>query len=181
MSGSAGELKLGLGGRMVSGIVRAGTSFWALLSLCVTGVFLMAWIGTEPASGTVPNSAPNVEEARAFTAAAEAKLLDLWIKSARASWVQNTYITDDTQRIGAHADLAVKTETAKLAAEARRFDGLQLPEDVARKLKMIRLSVDIPAPHDPAEAAELASMMLRCKAITEKGSGVQTRRMLRNA
>jgi peptidyl-dipeptidase A len=143
---------------MVSGIVRAGTSFWALLILCVTGVFLMAWIGSEPASGTVPDAAPTVEEARAFTAAAEVKLLDLWVKSARASWVQNTYITEDTQRIGADADLAVKSETAKLAAEARRFDGLQLPEDVARKLKLIRLSVDIPAPHDPAEAAELASI-----------------------
>ena len=118
----------------------------------------MAWIGTEPASGTMPNGAPTVDEARAFTDAAETKLLDLWIKSGRASWVQQTFITDDTQRISADADLAVKSETAKLAAEARRFDGMTLPEDVTRKLKLIRLSVDIPAPRDPAEAAELAKI-----------------------
>src|ERR1700735_4947078 len=31
---------------------------------------------------------PTAEEARAFTDAAEARLLDLWIKSQRASWVQ---------------------------------------------------------------------------------------------
>ena len=66
----------------------------------------------------------------------------------RASWVQQTYITDDTQRISADADLAVKSDTAELAAEARRFDGMKLPEDVARKLKLLRLSVDIPAPRD---------------------------------
>ncbi len=116
----------------------------------------MAWIGTEPAAGTTANTPATVEEARAFTDGAEKKLLDLWIKSSRASWVQQTFITDDTQRIAADADLAVKSATAELAAEARRFDGLKLPDDVARKMKLLRLSVDIPAPRDAAEAAELA-------------------------
>ena len=46
-------------------------------------------------------------------------------------------ITEDTERIAADADLAVKSETVKFAAEARRFDGLQLPEDVARKLNLL--------------------------------------------
>src|SRR5580700_4028671 len=100
----------GLGGVMFSGFLRRG----AVLGIFVGGVFLMAWIGTEPASGTMPNGAPTADEARAFTDAAETKLLDLWIKSGRASWVQQTFITDDTQRISADADLAVKSETARL-------------------------------------------------------------------
>ena len=97
---------------MFSGFLRFG----ALLGICVAGVFLMAWTGTEPAAGTGSNAAPTVDEARAFTDAAESKLLDLWIKSGRAAWVQQTYITDDTQHMSADADLSVKSETAKLAA-----------------------------------------------------------------
>ncbi len=129
----------------------------------------MGLIGTKPAAGTAASTPATVEEARAFTDSAEKKLLDLWIKSSRASWVQQTFITDDTQRIAADADLAVKSATAELAAEARRFDGLKLPEDVARKLKLLRLSVDIPAPRDAAEAAELARINASLQADYGKG------------
>ncbi len=129
----------------------------------------MGLIGTEPAAGTAANTPATVEEARAFTDSAEKKLLDLWIKSSRASWVQQTFITDDTQRIAADADLAVKSATAELAAEARRFDGLKLPDDVARKLRLLRLSVDIPAPRDAAEAAELARINASLQADYGKG------------
>lgn len=129
----------------------------------------MSWIGTEPAAGTASEKPPTVEEARAFTDAAEKKLLDLWIKSSRASWVQQTFITDDTQKVSADADLAVKSATSQLAAEARRFDGLKLPEDVARKLKLLRLSVDIPAPKDPTEAMELARINASLQADYGKG------------
>lgn len=141
---------------MISGMFRGSAAFGACLSLCIAGILLMTWIGTEPAAGTTADKPATVEEARAFTEAAEKELLELWVKASRASWVQQTFITDDTQKISADADLAVKTATSQLASEARRFDGLKLPDDVARKLRLIRLSVDIPAPRDPAEAAELA-------------------------
>jgi peptidyl-dipeptidase A len=154
---------------MNSGLFRGRASFWAFLGACILGVFSMGLIGTEPAEGTAANTPATVEEARAFTDGAEKKLLDLWIKSSRASWVQQTFITDDTQRISADADLAVKSATAELAAEARRFDGLKLPEDVARKLKLLRLSVDIPAPRDAAEAAELARINASLQADYGKG------------
>ncbi len=129
----------------------------------------MGLIGTEPAAGTAASTPATVEEARAFTDSAEKKLLDLWIKSSRASWVQQTFITDDTQRISADADLAVKSATAELAAEARRFDGLKLPDEIARKLRLLRLSVDIPAPRDAAEAAELARINASLQADYGKG------------
>ncbi len=47
---------------------------------------------------------PTVANARAFVDAAEKRLLDLWIASARASWVQQNFITDDTERMAADAD-----------------------------------------------------------------------------
>ncbi len=154
---------------MINGLTRHAGGVRSLLGITIVGIFLMSWIGTETASGTGADAKPTVDEARKFTEGAEAKLLDLWVKSGRASWVQQTYITDDTQKISADADLAVKSMTAELAAEARRFDGLTLPEDVARKLKLLRLSVDIPAPRDAAEAKELAGITASLQGDYGKG------------
>jgi len=112
---------------------------------------------------------PTAEEARAFVETAETRLLKLWIAASRASWVQQTFITDDTEEIAAEADQAVKAATAELAAEARRYEGLKLPEDVARKLKLIKLTVDIPAPRDPAESAELSQITASLESDYGKG------------
>ena len=76
---------------------------------------------------------PTVEEARKFTEAAEIRLLELMIKSGRAQWVQETFITHDTEQIAADADQQVKAAVSELAAQSRRYDGMKLPEDVARK------------------------------------------------
>jgi peptidyl-dipeptidase A len=103
-------------------------------------------------------SQPTAEEARQFADAAEKQLLDLWIKAGRAQWVQETFITQDTEEMAAEANEAVASATAELAAGARRFDGVPLPDDVARKLKLIKFSVDIPGPRDRALNAELAQV-----------------------
>ena len=54
-------------------------------------------------------------EAEKFITQAETRLLDLWIKSGRANWVEETFITDDTESISADADEAVKAATTDLA------------------------------------------------------------------
>jgi peptidyl-dipeptidase A len=120
-----------------------------------------------PKSGA--SGKPSVEEARAFIDAAETRLLGLWIKSGRASWVQENFITDDTETMAAQADEAVKSTTAQLANEAKRFDGMQLPPDVARKMKLLKLSVDIPAPRDPKLAAELSQINASLQSDYGKG------------
>jgi peptidyl-dipeptidase A len=104
-------------------------------------------------------AAPTPEEARKFIESAENRLLDLWIKSQRANWVHETFITDDTEAIAAQADQNVKAATAELSAEARRYDGMKLPEDIARKFYLLKHSVDIPAPRDPAEQKELSQIL----------------------
>jgi len=114
-------------------------------------------------------AAPTVDEARAFAAMAEKRLLKLWIDSSRASWVQETYITDDTEVLAAQADEAVKSAAAELAGEARRFDGMKLPDDVARKLKLLKLSVDIPAPPNPEQSAELSRINASLQSDYGKG------------
>jgi peptidyl-dipeptidase A len=101
---------------------------------------------------------PTVEEARKFTEASETRLLDLMIKAGRAQWVQETFITHDTEQMAADADQQVKAAVSELAAQSRRYDGMQMPEDLARKLRLIKLSVDIPAPQNPKQGAELSQI-----------------------
>src|SRR5713101_1567207 len=61
--------------------------------------------------------------------------------------------------MAAEADQNVKAATAELSAEARRYDGMKLPQDVARKFYLLKHSVDIPAPRDPAEQKELSQIL----------------------
>jgi peptidyl-dipeptidase A len=112
---------------------------------------------------------PTVEQAREFTEASEARLLDLMIKAGRAQWVQETFITHDTEQMAADADQQVKAAVSELAAESRRYDGMQMPEDVARKLKLIKLSVDIPAPQNPKQSAELSQINATLQSDYGKG------------
>jgi peptidyl-dipeptidase A len=112
---------------------------------------------SEPPSSTKSSTTtPTVTGAERFIAQAETQLLELWIKSGRATWVAENFITDDTEAISADAGEAVKAATARLAHEATRYEKLSLPPDVARKFKLLKLSLDLPAPRDPAAQAELA-------------------------
>jgi peptidyl-dipeptidase A len=114
---------------------------------------------TDPSTRTKSLGAPpTVADAKRFIEQAESRLLDLWIKAGRASWVAENFITGDTESISADADQAVKAETAQLAKQAKKFDKLQLPPDVARKFRLLKLSVDIPAPSRAAAQAELAKI-----------------------
>jgi peptidyl-dipeptidase A len=113
---------------------------------------------------------PTVADAEKFITQAEARLLDLWIKGGRADWVSENFITDDTESIAADADAAIKAATADLARQARRYEKLPLPPDVARKFKLLKLSVDIPAPSDPAAQAELAKIAVSLDSDYGKGT-----------
>ena len=94
-------------------------------------------------------AAPTVAGARQFVEAAEAKLLALSVEQQRADWVKSTYITDDTERLGALANQRPNEANVEFAKQATRFDKLKLPEDVARKLKLLKLAIYLPAPSDP--------------------------------
>jgi peptidyl-dipeptidase A len=99
----------------------------------------------------------------------ERKLLDLWIRQERTHWVQTTYITYDTNILAAQADEAVMEYVARKAAEATRFDGLKLPYALARKFRLLKLSVPLPAPRNPKERAELARIAAEMKSAYGKG------------
>jgi peptidyl-dipeptidase A len=108
-----------------------------------------------PLFAAAQQSQPTAEEARAFVEAAEKRLSELSEHTARAAWVQNNFITYDTQILSARAREQLTAATTEYAQQAARFDGLVLPYEVDRKLKLLKLAITTPAPTDPAERAEL--------------------------
>lgn len=104
------------------------------------------------------NPSPTVADAEKFIQQAEQRLNELSVKQSRASWVQQTYITDDTEAISAAADENALQAISELAAEARKYEGLKLSAETARKMMLLKLAATAPAPSDPKERAELAQL-----------------------
>ena len=138
----------------------------------LVGVLLLAGVpagSVLPAEASERPAAPTLSEARAFIEQAEKRLLELEIKASRASWVYSNFITEDTERISAGAQKDVIAAAMELAAGATRFDGLDLPADLARKLRLLKLALTLPAPHDPAKQAELTEIATAMEGRYGKG------------
>jgi len=138
-----------------------------ILALVLVPLGAAAPPAAAPATG--PAAVPTVADAQAFVARAESELLALWSDQQRASWVQSNFITDDTEALAALFNEKMIAATMRLAAEATRFDGLALPPDVARKLKLIKLSIVTPAPSDPALRKELTEITTSLESDYGKG------------
>ena len=131
-------------------------SFALFLALLVSGVALAA-------------PRPTIAQARTFLDDAEKQLLTLGVEAARADWVKSTYITDDTEILAAHADEKAINAGVVLAKEAAKFDGVPLPEDMARKMKLLKLSLTMATPANPKESEELTRIVAGMEGTYGKG------------
>jgi peptidyl-dipeptidase A len=114
-------------------------------------------------------SKPTVADAEQFMNQAEARLNDIEVKAARASWVQENFITDDTEALSADGQDQLTAATTELIEQAKRFDGLQLPPELARKFMLLRLSLTAPAPKDPVLRKEMTQIGASLDADYGKG------------
>jgi peptidyl-dipeptidase A len=137
------------------------------------GLFLILSMGSALMSCTDnPNSlatSGSADDAQKFIAKAEKQLLDLNIKAARAEWVKSTFITDDTEALAADANEALIGATTELAEQARRFENVDLSPELKRKLKLLKLSLTLPAPKDPNKRAELTKLTASMEGDYGKG------------
>ena len=115
------------------------------------------------------NTAPTTAEAQEFMNKAEAQLSDLSVKVNRASWVQENFITDDTQAMAADAIDENTAVTTALVEQAKRFDGLALSPELARKFMLLKLSLTAPAPKDAALRREMTEIGVALDADYGKG------------
>ena len=112
---------------------------------------------------------PTVQEAKKFLDDAEKKLLALANEAGQASWIQSTYITDDTEAIAAKANERAIAESVRLAKAATRFDHLKLPPDMTRKMMLLKVGLTLAAPADPAESAEVTRLASSLEGAYGKG------------
>lgn len=103
-------------------------------------------------------AAPTVAEAERFVAESEALLKKLDYNTARASWISQNFITDDTEIISAQLGEQRLEAGGDIALKARRFNGLKgLPEATARKLKLLQLTLMLSDPKDREKISLLAA------------------------
>lgn len=146
------------------------------LSVFATILFLSATMNAQTSSNSnsqiaAQQSPPTLGEAQQFIARAETRLNELTVKASRASWVQSNFITDDTETMAAEANEALIGATTELAKQATRFDHLQMPPELARKMLLLKLAaaVPAPAPSDPKELTELTRIATSLEADYGKG------------
>ncbi len=101
---------------------------------------------------------PTAEEARKFLDGAQKRLFDLAVEAGRAGWVQENFITDDTQILAAARNEVLTGVSVDLAKQATRFDGVELPADLRRQMELLKRTLVLPAPADPQKNAELSRL-----------------------
>jgi peptidyl-dipeptidase A len=150
----------------VSFICQRRQLLLALFLLLSVGLALMSC--TDNPNALSSSGSPK-DEAEKFLADAEKRLLDLNIKAQRAEWVKSTFITDDTELLAAEANENLIAATTELAEQARKYENVDLSPEAKRKLKLLKLSLTLPAPKDPAERSELTKITASMEGEYGKG------------
>jgi len=150
----------------VSFICQRRQLWLALFFLLSVGLALMSC--TDNPNALSSSGSPK-DEAEKFLADAEKRLLDLNIKAGRADWVKSTFITDDTELLAAEANENLIAATTELAEQSRKYENVDLSPEAKRKLKLLKLSLTLPAPKDPAERSELTKITASMEGEYGKG------------
>src|SRR3954452_9172803 len=115
------------------------------------------------------SSSPTAAAAKAFLDTANATTLRLGIQQGQAGWVQQTFITDDTEAIAARANQAANEAGAQFAKRSVQFDNVTVPADQRRQLNLLKVSLVLATPSDPKESDELSKIMARLESTYGKG------------
>ncbi len=119
-----------------------------------------------------PALAQTAAEADAFVAAAEKELFDFSLYNSQVQWVNNTYITDDSDAIAARVGAQGTELSVKYATEAAKYMNVAgLSYDTKRKLDILRGGLVLPAPTTPGAAKELNDIATRLNSTYGKGKG----------
>src|SRR5262245_63304027 len=108
--------------------------------LCFAFALSLVVFGCTP-SGSSSNSTPTAADAQRFMDDVNDTTFKLALESGQASWVSETYITDDTSAINARASQRLIDRTAQFAKEAVKFDKVEVPPDLRRQLNILKVSL----------------------------------------
>src|SRR2546426_12035626 len=111
---------------------------------------------TSSSTGGAGSATP--ADAKTFLDHANETTLTLGIAQSQAGWVQQNFITDDTEAIAARANQAAIEAGARVAKESTKYDKVDVPADQRRMLNLLKTSLVLAAPSDPKEGEELTKI-----------------------
>ncbi len=124
------------------------------------------------AQNAAPATGPTLADADAFVAQAEKELADFGVFNNQAQWINNTYITDDTDAVAARIGAQGTEMSVRLATEAARYMNVPgLSFDTKRKLDFLRGGLVLPAPTTEGAAQKLNDIATRLNSAYGKGKG----------
>jgi len=120
-------------------------------------------------SKAASSSAVTPADAKTFLDTVNATTLKLSVEQAQAGWVQQNFITDDTEAIEARASQAANDAGTRFAKESTKYDKVDVPADQRRLLNLLKVVNVLAPPADPKESDELAKIMARLESTYGKG------------
>lgn len=121
-------------------------------------------------SATQADAPPDVAEAREFVADAEQRLAEHWEYASRVFWVQENFITYDTNRLVSRVGAESTRLSVELANGTKRFEPLELPGELERKMNMLRTGITLPAPSTGDAADELSEITTMLESTYSTGT-----------
>jgi len=142
----------------------------SLAALAVATISIPSVAFAQSADVVIAN--PSVAEAEAFLSRAEKDLFDFSVEGGRVAWVNNTYITDDTDALAAKYGEIGTEKSVQYALEAAKYQNVSgLSAEAKRKLDILRGGLVLPAPTTPGAAKELSEIATRLNSSYGKGKG----------
>ncbi|SET57271.1 M2 family metallopeptidase [Thalassotalea agarivorans] len=140
------------------------SSIAAIVAFGVTGC------NQEANTPKTTEAALTAADAIAFVEKVEQEAVALNLEGARAAWIYQNFITDDTSALAAAASKKSTDAYVRFAVEAAKFNQVDVPADVRRKLDKFKQGLVMPAPQDEAKSVELAQIKSQMGAMYGKGS-----------
>ena len=148
-----------------------------LLALPFVAIVLAACASTPPpapAPAPTPSATPSAPppttaDVEAFVKRFNEEGHQLSLEGAKAAWIQQTYITDDTQFIAGKAQGRWLTWQSNMIEESKRYNDVEVGGTTGRALMLIKQAVTVPPPRDPAKVAKLADLSTKLEGMYGTG------------
>lgn len=111
-----------------------------------------------------PAPAGAMESAPDFVARLNSEMATLADQRLTAEWVEETYLTEDTQRLAAQATDRYLAYYAQAVTQAATYAGQPMEAATARALEVLKHRVSAAPPKDPAKRARLAALLASLEA-----------------
>lgn len=128
-----------------------------------------------PPAPTLPTDRPlESADAQWFIAQVNRDLRAVYIASSEAQWANSTHITPQHEAAAAAASEEAMAYVASVVPLAAQLDAVHTDPTTRRQLTLLKRSIVLPAPSDPARRARLAQVATELEARYGKGEHCAT-------